>query len=1552
MDELQDHLVRWHGFAIRIPRRFEHIEFKVGKNGGRQHLEDRKSQTGMIGLESTPQAPLPVSQGQLSPTEGFQEGWLQSGHSCPTDKGRKKEKQATRIMFGSPRAGDWAADEEDASPLPTPAPVQSSSPPRAARAAAPQSQDVRATSSGGGNNSGSGRFDRDRDNARSGGRFDRDRDNGGGRFDRDRDNGGSRFDRRDNGGGGRFDRGDNGGGRFDRGDSGGGRFDRGGGRFEREGGRFEREGGRFEREGGRFERDGGRSEGADSGGRWGRNAERRDDYGDRRGGREHTQMPVERGFVVSIKENFGFVSCMEREGDLFFHITEAPVDVQLQDEVEFRVKYNQRSDKEMACQLVGLPKGTIVVEDVSEEFFDGVVTKSLPRGGNNSYNSYNRDDTRHSQRDEPHGLIEAVTPEENEGQDDSQEAEGDEAAKEQPEEQDAGEEQKAAEDSASPKKSLPKREFVRFNSSSFGATDSKADGEEQQQGSGGHKGRSRKSATPHFGDEVRFRIAKHRKTGAKRAVEITVTVSARDKLEKEIEAKLATMTRENGVVAQMKGGGGFIKCCDRPEDVYFPFHEIREAPKPAKDQESDGKETKQAETGDKARRPSHGRQGKDAGSLREGDEVSFFVYEDQEDDSSRSRPHLTALRVQKLPAGTVSFEELVRSDVEGLVSKLPKEPRNGPEVIGAITPTTLPASAPATTDEKPEASKDATAPSETTDADDTKPSKKKKSGNGAKAKVKKAKVIKAEKVSFRLCDTEDMSYVPHIGDQVAFDEVMDKRTGKLKAVKVRVVQLNPKNRETGMINAMKEDFGFIKCAERAGDAYFRFSDVMGSNRNFRSGTEVAFDVLADNKADHMRATRLVILPQGTIKWEDVVAEGLEGEIIAVPSSRRGSSNRGGGRGEKGKQLQRSTHGKVRFVTPEKQHLVDFLPHLKEKVDTAFLTSKTIIEKPQTEETEETKDETTGEETPAKESKEAKNKEIRVAFPSSLSNFEREALHEYSDWLGLNHESIGEGSSRHLELFAAQKISIKTVKEKLEASPPQLTVEFKADDVDDVRYEPRVGDRIKLNLVLLKRTKQFQCKAITCVEAAAKKTAAKDVEAKAGGGSADTKGEGFITVVKHEGFGFIQPVMTASGVVEENLFFHVKEITTGQTLEELKEGTEVQYTMSFDETRKKMRAVAIAVLPAGTIKTVVVKSVKGIVTRPSFLSRMKGGAKARFTKTSASSVGRIRLIPATKDGDDGDAGSDADVGTGEEEDEEAEDSTAEGGDEENVAAVSAPGGAKKADKKAVARKVSDNTYSYNIRDVVDQTAILREGDVVEFLPQSTPKNLRATKIRLLVSHAIQGVVTRVMEDFGGLIRIDGDENEPVEARFSARNVLRGDILSEGDRVEFAYKPPSASPSIKNMSARTSTTEDKAEKKAEEQEDKEEKVETDTAAAAEPVLGHATSVLRLSSAPTSSSDDVRRGSRMVNSTLKEAMRQIGANAMTASRMAKGPDGTRGFPEGWQSAPEEESTDATTTEVTSATSIATESTTATETETTTTSTTTTTTVTTSTTTEESEA
>lgn len=50
----------------------------------------------------------------------------------------------------------------------------------------------------------------------------------------------------------------------------------------------------------------------------------------------------EQGRVCALKESFGFVRCMDRPGDLFFHLTEAPPNVSVGDEVDFSVGTSNR----------------------------------------------------------------------------------------------------------------------------------------------------------------------------------------------------------------------------------------------------------------------------------------------------------------------------------------------------------------------------------------------------------------------------------------------------------------------------------------------------------------------------------------------------------------------------------------------------------------------------------------------------------------------------------------------------------------------------------------------------------------------------------------------------------------------------------------------------------------------------------------------------------------------------------------------------------------------------------------------------------------------------------------------------------------------------------------------------------------------------------------------------------------------------------------------------------------------------------------------------------
>lgn len=1175
--------------------------------------------------------------------------------------------------------------------------------------------------------------------------------------------------------------------------------------------------------------------------------------------------------------------------------------------------------------------------------FDGVVTRGLRSNGGSSSSSNNNSKSSSQQRDEPHGLIEITTKA---TEDDSvQESVSDEAA-------------------ASTAKTI-RRTVVRYTNESVNPVVTGAKQEDNAEtaedsesangataASGKPQRRSKKPVVPHYGDEVRFRIATHKKSGVKRAVELIVTASAKAKLEKELEVKLLTMTRELGVVERMKAGGGFIKCCDRLEELHFPLHEIRasDIDEQLTKAEATGGDEASASTETSEKKPKTKQPGKKQALLREGDEVSFFVYEerDEQDSPSRSRPRLTALRVQKVAKGTVTFEELVRSNVQGVVAKSPKEPRNGPEVIGSITATASgTAAAAGSGGENKVDTVNAPVAAETEIEAVVPGSPKPKSKKpAAKGESKKKTGSTATGIPFRLSDAHDMSYSPIVGDVVLFDEVFEKRSGKHKAVNVRVVTLNPKNREQGVITSVREDFGFIKCADRAMDAFFRFGDVMTAHRDFRLGTEVAFDVNFDpTKPENARATRVEILKHGTVQWESVVEDGLLGEVIAVPASSRNNGASGGGRSGNAKPSIKSTNGRIRLAPScTKRFWLEFLPELKQKIDGLFLLGPNeevpaVVpaveqQEEQSEEAQqatEDKDKSGNEKKMKHQPKKNAKKEIKLLFPSTLAKAERFAIHEYCDFLGITHQSTGDGPNRRLELVASHKIPAKAIVTEDNDSLLALELEFKSDDLAEIRYTPRVGDRVKFKLMRSNRTKQFSCKAVVCVEAAAGGPASKSKKKMDEKKEGTQRDEGFIVAVRSEGFGFIRPAdistNTSNSAADENLFFHIKEVTTGETLESLKEGMEVQYTTSFDEVKKKTRAISIAVVPAGTIKKVEPEILRGVVSRPSFLHPMKSSKANRFSKNNngkqaTSTVGKIRVV--TEGGEAGATGEDDDdAEDGEDQDDnttgdEAEAQTGEAGEASTAATESTePTEAKKPKAKAPKSKRKESMYTFNIKDIVDQSIVLREGDEVEFAAINSSKGLRASKIRVLKRYPKQGVVAKILEDFSGLIRMDAadgeevDKAESLDIPFLARNVLRGDVLSEGDRVEFAHSLKKPSTTRKIGTAAAAATKAEAETNTEDETGAESPAATTAAEAQEKAeepekafVGQATSVLRLSAA-TGGADSRTRAPRTVNSTLLQAMRQVGASAVVASRMAKGPDGTRGFKDGWRSAAGESTT-----------------------------------------------
>jgi len=102
---------------------------------------------------------------------------------------------------------------------------------------------------------------------------------------------------------------------------------------------------------------------------------------------ENPAAPVKyRGVVNSLQEAFGFIERADVVKEIYFNIIDMQDNVkednsgiQLGDDVEFIIQ--TRSGKEVACNLVKLPQGTVVFEDIGTEWFRGQVLKPLDRSG-------------------------------------------------------------------------------------------------------------------------------------------------------------------------------------------------------------------------------------------------------------------------------------------------------------------------------------------------------------------------------------------------------------------------------------------------------------------------------------------------------------------------------------------------------------------------------------------------------------------------------------------------------------------------------------------------------------------------------------------------------------------------------------------------------------------------------------------------------------------------------------------------------------------------------------------------------------------------------------------------------------------------------------------------------------------------------------------------------------------------------------------------------------------------------------------------------------------
>ncbi|XP_054751205.2 cold shock domain-containing protein E1-like [Lytechinus pictus] len=286
-------------------------------------------------------------------------------------------------------------------------------------------------------------------------------------------------------------------------------------------------------------------------------------------------------------------------------------------------------------------------------------------------------------------------------------------------------------------------------------------------------------------DIVHFYIATDRRDHLARATNISLATAETFTCGKE--------NRETGTVAAVKDGFGFIKCACREARMFFHFSEMLQA-----------------------------------GDICVSDEVEFSVIPDP-----TSPQRQIAIRIKRLPKGSVSFETVLPNRVQGLVDKVPanswgRSPgknRDKELDVGFIT----------------------------------------YGQNGSRVNI-----------AFHAKDT-DVKVPPGVGDLVEFNIAEIKKDGSRIAVNVTVITRNSGSRKIGVISVMKENFGFIESDKRDKEIFFHFSEFHGDLNELDVGNEVSYTSV--RKGPKLSAEEVKKLQNGVIPPKDVKPGQFNGTVI-------------------------------------------------------------------------------------------------------------------------------------------------------------------------------------------------------------------------------------------------------------------------------------------------------------------------------------------------------------------------------------------------------------------------------------------------------------------------------------------------------------------------------------------------------------------------------------------------------------------------------------------------------------------------------------------------
>ncbi|XP_071331530.1 cold shock domain-containing protein E1 isoform X11 [Trachinotus anak] len=305
------------------------------------------------------------------------------------------------------------------------------------------------------------------------------------------------------------------------------------------------------------------------------------------------------------------------------------------------------------------------------------------------------------------------------------------------------------------------------------------------------------------GDHIQFNISTDRRDKLERATNIDILPDT---------FNFTKETREMGVIAAIRDGFGFIKCVDRDARMFFHFSEVLEE-----------------------------------SQLHISDEVEFTVVPVGpvyklfiKDMLSAQRNH--AVRIKKLPKGTVSFHTQSEQRFMGVVEK------------------------------------------EVSTAKNASPTKGKEKGKVVEKESEEG-VIAYEDCGVKLTvpyhakDLEGGGQ-PQVGDKVEFSINEVKRTGQQSAVSIRVLNRNASSakRLHGFVATLKDNFGFIETANHDQEIFFHYSEVCGDLDNLELGDTVEY-TLSKGKGNKVSAEKVTKVAAVNGIGEDVSVTVMMGKVI-------------------------------------------------------------------------------------------------------------------------------------------------------------------------------------------------------------------------------------------------------------------------------------------------------------------------------------------------------------------------------------------------------------------------------------------------------------------------------------------------------------------------------------------------------------------------------------------------------------------------------------------------------------------------------------------------